>query len=370
VRRPNLSTVVLCTILVALILSPSILSARAVFQYFPAVVPGQFAQYKVLDYSCQSAYPQLCQSFETSLNDTTYAATEITGVASPSINVQLISVYKNGTGRHTEGLVNVETGGSNITAFSLGTNDYFVLAGGLRATYGIWNTLSAPTLNKTISEMVAGSLRNVNLLNYTLPGSFMGLLYSQSLGFAFDQSSGFLIELQSSLRTTTVGILSLDFAIVMVDNNVWGTAHVPDFGLSATPATINVTGNSPVNSTITLHRLYGFSATVSLSAISSPSGLSCSLYPTDLPMGGSDASKLSCDGSPGTYTVTVDGNGGYSTHTTPITIIVNTGPIPSRPASNLPTPLIYEGIGVAIIVAGLVAVLLLRRKPSEIGIAG
>lgn len=324
----------------------------------------------LFNYSCQSAYPQLCQSFETSLNHTTYAATEITGVSGPSITLQLISIYKNGTGRQTGGLVNVQTGASNITAFSLVANDYFVLAGGLRAHYQIWNTPSAPTINKTLSEMVAGSLRNVNLLNYTLPGSFMGVTYSQSLGFAFDQSSGLLIELKSSLRTTTVGILSLDFTIVMVDNNVWGAAHMPDFGLSAAPSTINVTGNSTVNSTITLHRLYGFSATVSLSAISSASSLSCSLSPTELSTGGSDASKLSCNGSPGTYTVTVDGNGGYSTHSTPITIIVNAGPIPSQAASNLPTPLIYGGIGAVAIVAGLFAVLLLRRKPSEISIAG
>jgi hypothetical protein len=319
----------------------------------------------VLNYSCQSVYLQICQSFETSLNDTTYAATKIIGVVNRTVTLQLISVYKNGTGRQVGGLVNVETGASNITAFSLGPHDYFILAGGLLTQYRIWNTISAPTLNNTIPETILGSLRNVNLLNYTVPGSFMGVSYLQTLDFAFDQSSGFLIELKSYLRTNIPGILALDFAIVMVDNNVWGTAHMPDFGLSAAPATIDLTGNIPVNSTITLHRLYGFSATVSLSATSSASGLSCSISPNELSMGGSDTSKLSCRGSPGSYTVMVEGNGGYSAHNTTVTITVKATPVPSQSASNLPTPLIFVGVAVAAVVSGVVAILLFRRKLGE-----
>jgi hypothetical protein len=190
----------------------------------------------------------------------------------------------------------------------------------------------------------------------------MGVSYLQTFDFAFDQSSGFLFELRSSVRTSIPGILSLDFAIVMVDNNVWGTAHMPDFGLSAAPATIDVTGNTPVNSTITLHRLYGFSATVSLSAISSANGLSCSVSPSRLLMGGSDVSKLSCEGSPGSYTVTVEGNGGYSVHNTTVTITVKATPVPSQSASILPTPLVFVGVAVAAVVSGLVVVLLFRRK--------
>ena len=368
-RKSNLSNVVFCITLVALVLSPVLPSTRAVFPYVPSVKSGQFAQYKILKYSCQSALPQICQSFETSLNDTTYAAIQIVGVSSPSVTLQLISVYKNGTGGHVGGLVNVETGASNITAFSLGANDFFVLAGGLAAHDHIWNTLSAPTLNKTISEMVVGSLRNVNLLNYTVPGSYMGVGYLQSFNFTFDQSSGFLIEINSSLRTNVTGILELDFAIGMVDNNIWGTAHLPDFDLSVDPTTVNATGNTPANSTITLHRLYGFSATVSPSATPSTSGVSCSVSPNSLTMGGPDTSTLSCRGSPGTYTIIVEGNGGYSKHSTPLAVTVSPGPVPTQPASTLSGPLLYGGVGIAAVVAALVAFLLLRRKPRGAGVA-
>src|SRR5207249_5786558 len=154
-------------------------------------MPGQFAQYKVLKDSCQSSIPGICQSLATNLNDTAYAAVQMVGASGPSVTIQLISIYKNGTGARVGGLVNVATGASNITAFTLSTSDYFLLAGGLEAPNQIWNTLSAPSFNKTVNEMVLGSPRNVNFLNYSLPGDYLGFSYLQSLGFAFDQSSWF-----------------------------------------------------------------------------------------------------------------------------------------------------------------------------------
>jgi hypothetical protein len=298
------------------------------------------------------------------VNDTSYSAVQIVGVPSPSVTLQLISIYRNGTGAHMGGLVNVETGTSNITAFSLGKSDYFLLAGGLSDPDRIWNTLSAPAINKTLSEMVLGSMRNVNFLNYSLPGSYGGITYSQSLGFAFDESSGFLIEISSSIRTTTPGILEFDFAIGMVDNSVWGNAHMPDFELSANPTGINNAGNASGNSTVTLHRLYGFSATVRLSATSA-SGISCSFSTNSLSMGGSDTSTLSCRGSPGTYTVIVGGNGGYSAYNATVTFTVSATPTTTQPASNLPMLLIYGGIGLAAVIVALATLLFFRRKSSS-----
>jgi hypothetical protein len=327
---------------------------------------GQFAQYKALKYSCQSSFPQLCQSFEASLNDTIYDAVQIDGVSGSSVGLHRTSIYKNGTGAHLGGLVNVETGSSNIAAFSFGKSDYFLLAGGLAAPNPIWNTVAAPTLNNTTSEMIVGSLRNVNLLNYTLPGSYLGVGYLQSFNFTFDQSSGFLIEINSYLRTNTAGILELGFGIGMVDNNVWGNAHIPEFDLSANPSSVNNAANASGNSTITLHRLYSFSATVSLSATSSASGISCSFAANTLSMGGSDTSTLSCRGSPGIYTVTIKGDGGYSVHNASVTFTVRAVPTTTQPASNLPMPLIYGGIGLAAVIVALAALLFFRRKPSAI----
>jgi hypothetical protein len=320
----------------------------------------------VLKDSCQSLIPQVCAALGTSLNDTTYAAVQVVGVSGPAVTLQFLSIFKNGTGAHRGALVSVATGASNVTAFSLGSNDYFLLAGGLAAPDQIWNTVSAPKFNKTINEMVLGSSRNVNFLNYSAPSSYLGVPFLESLGFAFDQSTGFLIDVNVSLRTIIPGTVKLDFEIAMVDNNVWGNAHVPDFSLSADPTSVNIAGNASGNSTITLHRLYGFSATVSLTAPASASGISCSLSPSSLPMGGSDKSSLLCRSSSGTYTVRVEGNGGYSTHRTSITVTVKAGPLPSQPASSLSMPLVYGGIAVAAVVAALVA-FFLRRKPGRAG---
>jgi hypothetical protein len=377
VYKTSLPFVVFSITLIALVASPSILPTHAVGpSYLPAVAPGQFAQYKVLKDSCQSLIPQVCTLLWTNLNDTSYTAVQVVGVSTPSppsVTLQLLSIFKNGTGAHRGALVNVATGASNVTlssiaALSLGSNDYFLLAGGLVAPNQIWNTASAPKLNKTINEVILGSSRKVNFLNYSAPGLFQGVGFTEFLGFAFDQSSGFLIEINVSIRTIIPGTVNLDFEIAMVDNNVWGNAHMPDFNLSANPTRVSIIGDNSGNSTITLHRLYGYSGTVGLSATVA-AGISCSFSTNSLVMGGSDRSTLSCKGPPGTYTVTVEGRGGYSTHDTAITFAVSAPPKPTQPASNLSMPLVYGGIGIAGIAAALIAFLVFKRKSSRAGVA-
>jgi len=226
----------------------------------------------------------------------------------------------------------------------------------------------APKFNKTINEIILGSSRNVNFLNYSAPGLYQGVEFTEFLGFAFDQSSGFLIDINVSIRTFIPGTVNLDFEIAMVDNNVWGNAHVPDFSLSANPTSVSIVGDNSGNSTITLQRLYGYSGTVGLSATVA-AGISCSFSTNSLVMGGSDRSTLSCKGPRGTYIVTVEGRGGYSTHDTAITFVVSAPPKPTQPASNLSMPLVYGGIGIAGITAALIAFLVFRRKNSRAGVA-
>jgi hypothetical protein len=377
VYKTNLPFVVFSITLIALAVSSSILPTHAVGpSYLPAVAPGQFAQYKVLKDSCQSLIPQVCTLLRTSLNDTSYTAVQVVGVSTPSppsVTLQLLSIFKNGTGAHRGALVNVATGASNVTlssiaALSLGSNDYFLLAGGLVAPNQIWNTAYSPKLNKTINEVILGSSRNVNFLNYSAPGSYQGVGFREFLGFAFDQSSGFLIDINVSIRTIIPGTVNLDFEIAMIDNNIWGNAHMPDFNLSANPTRVSIAGDNSGNSTITLQRLYGYSGTVSLSATVA-AGISCSFSTTSLVMGGSDRSALSCKGSAGTYSVTVEGRGGYSTHDTAIAFVVSAPPKPTQPASNLSMPLVYGGIGIAGIAAALIAFLVFKRKSSRAGVA-
>ena len=362
VYRSNLSNVVFCVLLVALVLSPSILSARAVTPtYLPAVTPGQFAQYKVLKDSCQSSLSGLCQSFETNLNDTTYAANQVVGVSGTAVTLELISIYRNGTGAHVGAIVDVATGTSNVTAFSLKPGDYFVLAGSLQAQDQIWGTSTAPQFNTTSSEMVLGEMRTVNHLNVSMSGSSYGMAFSGFVVYDFDQSSGFVIDTVFSVSSKGNYATKLDFTIGMVDNNIWGTAHLPDFDLGANPTSVNVAENTSGNLTISISRLYGFSATVGLSATPSSNSISCSFSTYSLSMDSSDTSTLSCTGSPGAYTVVVNGDGGYSMHSKSVNVTVTAAP--TQPASILTMPLVYGGIVVAAVVAVVVAFLFLRRKP-------
>jgi hypothetical protein len=288
----------------------------------------------------------------------------VVGVSGPAITLELISIYKNGTGAHAGALVNVATGTSNVTAFSLGRmGDYFVLAGNLQAGDHVWDTASAPRFNTTSSEIVLGGMRTVNHLNVSMSGSSYGMAFSGFVVSDFDQSSGFIIDIRFSVSSTGNYATRLDFTIGMVANNIWGTAYLPDFDLSTDPPSVNAVGNTSATSTVTLHRLHGFSATVHLSATTSSSDVSCSLSSYSLPMGGSDTSTLSCTGSPGTYAVTVEGNGGYSVHNASITVTVSAIPLFAQLIGILSMPLVYGGIGVAAVVTALGSFLFLRRKP-------
>src|SRR5438093_8462845 len=359
-----------CLTLLALVLSSSILSAHAVTSYLPAVTPGQLVQYGVLYDKCQSTDPSVCESMGSSLNNTRYAALQVIAVSGPAVTLQLITIYKNGTGSREGAIVDVATGSSNVTSLAGGApGDYFVLAGNLQVSDTIWDDPSAPTFNSTSPETVLGSPRSVNFLNYSSSFSSYESSFSTSSGFAFDRVSGVLIEVSFSITTTGyAGDTQINFALGMVDNNICGTANLPDFGLSADPTTVNIVGSATGTSTISLTRSPGFSATVKLTATPSSSSVTCSLSTDSLAMGGSDTSTLSCAGPSGTYTVTIEGNGEYSVHDTSVTVsrTSNTNPAPTttQPASSLPMPVVYGGIGVAAVVAALVAFLFLRRRPN------
>src|SRR5438552_17605923 len=91
---------IVCFALVSLMLSPSTLAVHATTMYAPAVTAGNLAQYAVLYDTCQSKDPMVCQSMGTGLNDTQYAALQVTEVTGPTVTLALITIYKNGTVPH------------------------------------------------------------------------------------------------------------------------------------------------------------------------------------------------------------------------------------------------------------------------------
>src|SRR6266571_8976025 len=141
-----------------LVFSPSITLAHAAAIYQPTVLRDQWAEYKPL-YNICTVPAVTCQSSGNSLANSRYSAIHVVDVSGETVTLSLITVYTNGTGSHQGILVNVSTGLSNVTILPSLTStpsDYFVLAGRLQENDTIWNTVSAPRFNRTMSENVLG----------------------------------------------------------------------------------------------------------------------------------------------------------------------------------------------------------------------
>src|SRR3989441_1013425 len=95
----------------------------------------------------------------------------------------------------------------------------------------------------------------------------------------------------------------------------------PDFTLSANPGTISFDAGLSASSTISLQSTGGFNGVVSLTAGSTPAGLTTSCVPVSI--SGTQTSTCTMSGStPGSYTVIVTGTNGTLSHTASITVTV------------------------------------------------
>ena len=101
-------------------------------------------------------------------------------------------------------------------------------------------------------------------------------------------------------------------------------APVPDFSLSATPASQTVTQGTAGSYTVNVTRTGGFTGNVTLSMTSSPAGLTGTFTPN--PNTGASSSlsvPTSTSTATGTYTITITGVNGSLTHSTAVTLVVN-----------------------------------------------
>src|SRR5437773_1860697 len=330
--------------------------------YTPGVSVGQWAKYETLYDRCQSSDPTMCQSQGNGdLNDTDYGLIRIVDVSGTTVTFQLFTQYKNGTTSSEGAQVDVATGYSNVSSIGSGApSDYFVLAGGLQMGDHIWDSSTAPTLNLTITEQVLGVSRSVNFLNYTFSYSIPGeYSISTSTGFAFDQASGIFLEVSVAFSSNSqYGSSEAAFALGMVDNNIWLSSTLPDFSINPISSIIFQTGSSGT-ATITFAGQGGFSSSIILS-IDAPSGLTCTLdhYTVD----SSGSATLTCNGQPGTYTVTINASGGGSTHSAHTNVTVNSAPTANQPSNGLPLTYVYIAVATAAVVAIAGVIFFLRRK--------
>jgi hypothetical protein len=111
---------------------------------------------------------------------------------------------------------------------------------------------------------------------------------------------------------------------------VFNTTIPPDFQIAASPSSQTVTAGGSATYTVTLTALNNYSAVVSLSATSQPAGLSPTFSPSTLTPTSAGATSTmtvptSASTAPGSYTLTITGQGADGTiHSTTATIVVAT----------------------------------------------
>jgi hypothetical protein len=101
---------------------------------------------------------------------------------------------------------------------------------------------------------------------------------------------------------------------------------IPDFALSATPATQSIAQGGSTTYTVSVGALNGFTGSVSLSASGLPTGATPTFNPTSITPGTSSTLTITTTTSTpiGSQTITITGTSGALTHTATVTLTVNT----------------------------------------------
>jgi hypothetical protein len=396
-KSPANVSLILIPLLVVPVLSATILPVGGPY-YVPGVSAGQWATYRQLYLRCTPPNPAICSSQSVNLD---YGLLIVESIQNDQVtlNLNLATVNADGTGSHVGGLVDVATGYSNLTLPSLPIQvppNFLVVAGNLHEGESLWN--SAPyTINKTISANIAYHDRMVNEYNHTVT-SIISTFYGQistntTTVFQFDQQTGLLARFIFRISSYVPGYppgsppstSESEFAFGMVDNNIWTSppdTSYPDFAISIQPPTISTVQYSTATTTVMISRVHHpspeINATITLTVATSSSSLSCTLTEYRMVKSNTDpsTSQLSCFGPPGTYTVTVTGDSGYSTHSAEAKInIGSASPSTSSSTSTIRTfipsfllfllsPYTYIAVAAAGIIT-LLAILLIRRKPES-----
>lgn len=121
--------------------------------------------------------------------------------------------------------------------------------------------------------------------------------------------------------TGTSGTLVRSTTVTLIVN----PAPVPDFTISAAPASLTVARNSSGNYTVTIGSVNGFAGAVSLSVTGLPNRTTATFTPTSVTGSGTSTLRITARGNAarGTTTLTIRGVSGTLNHTTTVTLTIN-----------------------------------------------
>jgi hypothetical protein len=108
-----------------------------------------------------------------------------------------------------------------------------------------------------------------------------------------------------------------------ITHNISITLVVPTFQLTGNPSSISFKQSFSASTTITVTSLNGYSGIIIFSGTVSAPGLICLLTPASVTLGTSATATLTCQGTKGSYTVTITGANNSMSHSVSILVTVN-----------------------------------------------
>ena len=228
------------------------------------------------------------------------------------------------------------------------------------------NAGSAGTSTIAVSP-IGGFTGTVTLASTVATPGLACALSSSSVALGAFQTS--TLSCAGPAGTYTVAVIGTSGSLTHIATLTITVARV-DFSITASPAAISTTPDSTTIAIITVSSVNGFTGTVGLTqAVSPATGLNCSLSASSMTLGVSASSILSCTGSPQTYAVTITGTVGNTSHSTAMTITVNS----ASPTIFGVAPLLFYGstggivAAIVIATAGTLVALRQRGRKRETG---
>ena len=221
----------------------------------------------------------------------------------------------------------------DVSLTAAGHDGYLVVQGHTSTVSGLGSvggtSASSPSfagLMALVNQKTAASWGNANTKFYTLANAQYasgGTVIFHDVTSGNNSVPGVTGFSCGTGYDAVTGVGTVD-ANSMVNN--WNGAATPDFGISASPASVSAAQGGSATSTISTSVSGGFNSAISLSASGAPAGTTVSFSPTSIAAPGSGSSTMTmsvgASTAAGTYMITVTGTGGSKTHSTSVSLTV------------------------------------------------